>query len=62
MTTDPSNGRLPYGYIATAAMKAFTSLLKKRAHAEMTKQCGERSDSAIRSRSQWVQQQTTRPR
>jgi len=43
-------------------MKRFSSLPKKRAHAEITKQCGERSDDAIRSRSQWVQQQNTRPR
>jgi hypothetical protein len=44
------------------AVKALSSLLKMHAHAEMTKQCGERSDNAIRSRSQGVQQQITRPR
>jgi len=46
----------------SSAAIALSSLLKMHAHAEITKQCGERSDNAIRSRSQWVQQQTTRPR
>jgi hypothetical protein len=43
-------------------MKRISSLLKKRAHAEIPKQRGERSDSTIRSQSQWAQQQNTRPR
>jgi hypothetical protein len=46
----------------SSVAKALSSLLKMHAHAEMTKQCGERSDNAIRSRSQGVQQQITRPR
>jgi hypothetical protein len=43
-------------------MKHISSLLKKRAHAEITKQCGEQSDNTIRSQSQWAQQQNTWPR
>jgi hypothetical protein len=43
-------------------MKALSSLLKKRAHAENANQRDERLDNAIRSQTQWVQQQTTRPR
>jgi hypothetical protein len=62
MTTDPSNGRLHMALSYNSAAKALSSLLKMHAHAEMTKQCGERSDNTIRSRSQWVQQQITRPR
>jgi hypothetical protein len=43
-------------------MEALSSLMKKRAHAEILKRRDERLDSAIRSQSQWVQQQNTRLR
>jgi hypothetical protein len=62
MTTDPSTVALYASMPWQPPRKRFSSLLKKRAHAEVAKQCGERSDSAIRSRSQGAQQQNTRPR
>ena len=62
MTTDPSTVDFHMAISRRAAMKAFTSLLKKRAQAENTSQRDERLDNAIRSQSLWVQQQTTRRR
>jgi hypothetical protein len=49
-------------FFVAAAVKRISSRLKKRARAAIAKQRGERLDIAIRSQSQWAQQQNTQPR
>jgi hypothetical protein len=59
MTTDPSNGRLPYGFCHTAAAtKTLSSLLKKRAHAGNTNAKNGWTTQAVHNQ-QWAQQQNT---